>query len=638
MFVRARRFASPRSFSAASTLLLTGALGALLLVGGCKKTDPVAGAGGAGGMGGSGNGAGAVAGQSAAEASGRAPAAPRATDEEVAARASFDMLSNRVLEGFLHDDPGWGRQLGLHEYDGKVPDFSASALLLQAERLHRFRDELAAVPVGLLDLDRTLDLALLQARVEQEVFARDDLDVFHTRPGAYETLFAVDVYLTRAYAPLSIRLEKLVAHEEAALKQSKQWKKNLSPVLAKPIVETAIKIFGGYADYLEKDVPKQVGSFDDKALERKFVTVNAQLAKEARAFATWLEKDALPKADQSHVLGKDRFQKLLRVQEGLDTPLAELSRMAEDDLERNKKAYAALPPATERVRPTADELLATATRVMEDARRFVLEKNIVTLPDQERATVKESPPFMRWNSAFLDGPGPFEKAAGAFYYITLPDPSWPPAEQTQYVPLLGSLTATTVHEVYPGHFVQGRWERRAPTRVQRMLGSYSFTEGWAHYAEQMMVEEGFSQSVETQYGQLEDALLRNCRFVVSIGIHTAGMNAEEAERRFREDCHQDAATARQQAARGAFDPGYFAYTLGKLQILALREQVKTKLGPKFSLRNFHNALLGHGTPAVPLLTPFVWRDLGLPAPSAAGTASTPTTPAKKGAAQDKPQP
>jgi hypothetical protein len=624
MTASARRVLRSKPWAAALALVCSAAL---LSPVGCKKTEPTVDTTGSGSGGG-----GAGAGQEGAAGDGKGasptPKTPRPTDEQIAARTSFDGLSNRVIEGFLHDDPGWGRQLGLHEYDGKVPDFSPPALLLQAERLRRFKDELAAVPVDLLDPDRVLDLALLKARVAQEQFSRDELDVFHTRPGAYETLFSVDVYLTRAYAPLAIRLEKLVAHEEAALKQTKHWKKNLAPVLAKPIVETAIKIFGGYADYLEKDVPKQVGSFDDKALERKFLSVNAQLAKEARSFATWLEKEALPKADQSHVLGKDRFQKLLLVQEGLETPLAELTKMSEDDLERNKRAYAALPPATERVRPTAAELLATATRVMEEARTFVLAKKIVSLPDQERATVKESPPFMRWNAAFLDGPGPFEPTAGAFYYITLPDPAWPEAEQKQYVPLLGSLTATTVHEVYPGHFVQGRWERRAPTRVQRMLGSYSFSEGWAHYAEQMMVEEGFSPGVETQYGQLEDALLRNCRFVVSIGIHTAGMGAEEAERRFREDCHQDPATARQQAARGAFDPGYFAYTLGKLQILSLREQVKAQLGPKFSLQSFHNALLAHGTPPVPLLTPFVLRDLGLP-PAAPSAPSAPSASPKQ---------
>jgi uncharacterized protein (DUF885 family) len=333
------------------------------------------------------------------------------------------------------------------------------------------------------------------------------------------------------------------------------------------------------------------------------------LAKEARALATWLKKDALPKADESHVLGKERYQKLLFAQEGLRTPLAELSAMAEADLARNKTAYGALPQVAKRPRPTAKELLGTATKMMEDARTFVAEKKLVSFADDERAVVKETPPYMRWNSAFLDGPGVFESASGGFYYITLPEAAWSAKEQREYVPLEGSLLSTTVHEVYPGHFLQGRWERKAPTRAQKMLGSYSFVEGWAHYVEQMMVEEGFAPTVETRYGQLEDALLRSCRFVVSIGIHTGGMKADEAARRFREDCHQDAATARQQAARGAFDPGYFAYTLGKLQILALREDVKKKLGPAFSLRAFHDALLAHGSPPVPLLTPRVKRDL-----------------------------
>ena len=232
------------------------------------------------------------------------------------------------------------------------------------------------------------------------------------------------------------------------------------------------------------------------------------------------------------------------------------------------------------------------------------------MPSDDTAVVKESPPFMRWNSAFLDATGPFEPARSAFYYITLPDPAWPKKEQTEYLPLYGTLVATTVHEVYPGHFVQGRWIDRAPTRVQKMADSYSFVEGWAHYTEQMMIEEGFGAAdPQVRLGQLGDALLRNCRFVVSIGLHTKGMTLEQAAERFARECHQDRATSRQQAVRGTFDPGYFAYTLGKVQILNLREEARKQLGARFSLQRFHDALLAHGSVPVALLHDRVLRDL-----------------------------
>jgi uncharacterized protein (DUF885 family) len=174
----------------------------------------------------------------------------------------------------------------------------------------------------------------------------------------------------------------------------------------------------------------------------------------------------------------------------------------------------------------------------------------------------------------------------------------------------GVALSTAIHEVYPGHFLQRQWERRAPTRTQKILESYSFVEGWAHYGEQMMIEEGFgADDAQNHLGQLSDALLRNCRVVVSLGVHAEGMKLAAAEKRFMTDCHQDKASARQEAARATFDPGYFAYTLGKIQILALREEAKKRLGAKFSLKRFHDALLAHGAPPVPLIRDRVLADL-----------------------------
>lgn len=579
-----------------------GALALVLLAGatnvGCRRDAP------AGGTAPAGSTSTAPAGSTSTTAQPASSGAPLVHERE-----RLDNLSRRILDGLLSEDPGWARSLGVHTYDGKVPSFDRASLEKNHAFLKAMRTELADIRLAELDADRALDHALLTARIAQELFQVEEIDVYRTRPTTYEVLFSVESYLNRNYAPLAKRLESIVIHQEAALKQIPHIRANLRPVLSRPVVETAIKVFSGYVEYLGKDMPKQTGSFDDPALAKRFTAANGALVQEATALVEWLKKEALPKADESHVLGKERYQKLLLAQEGLSTPLAELSAMAEADLLRNKTAYDALPKVKDRPRPAAKDLLATATKIMDEARAFVVDKQIVSFPDDERATVKETPPFMRWNSAFLDGPGVYEVASGGFYYITLPEASWSAKEQREYVPVLGSLRSTTVHEVYPGHFLQGRWERKAPTRAQKMLGSYSFVEGWAHYVEQMMLEEGFAPGVETQYGQLEDALLRSCRFVVSIGIHTGGMTAAEATRRFREDCHQDAATSRQQAARGAFDPGYFAYTLGKLQILALRDEVKRKKGAAFSLRAFHDALLSHGSPPVPLLAVRVKRDL-----------------------------
>ena len=421
----------------------------------------------------------------------------------------------------------------------------------------------------------------------------------------------MNAYLDRDYAPVAERAKRLLEHEKAALAQIPHVRENVSGPLSKPIVETALKIYSGYAEYLRGDVVKLVGKVGDPAFQADFAKTNLALAQAADDLAAWLKKDELPRADASHVLGRARYERLLLAQEGITEPLADFEARGEADLEKNKTAYEKLAKTLTPKRPKASELLAEAARVTEQARKFVIDRRIVSLPSDERAVVKETPPFMRWNSAFLNGPGPYDPPSlPAFYYISLPDPSWPKSEQATYVPTRGILISTTVHEVYPGHFVHGLWLKKAPTRVQKSLSSYAFSEGWAHYAEQMMVDEGFGADTPgARLGQLSDALLRDCRYVVSIGIHAEGMTLARAAERFEKDCHQDKATAREQANRGAFDPGYFAYTFGKLEILRLRQEAEQKQGARFSLERFHDELLSHGAPPVLLVRDRVLADL-----------------------------
>lgn len=534
------------------------------------------------------------------------PAAPRTPGEKLAA------LSSRIVTEWLQDEPGKGRELGLHEHDGKVGDYSKAAIEARIERLRKARAELAAIDEAALAPDEALDRAILLHQIDLHLFRAVDMAEWRKNPRFYEDLFGVNAYLDRDYAPVDERAKRLLAHEKAALAQVENVMANLASPMSRAIVETAIKVYKGYVDYLKGDVVKQLKGVGDAAFQAELAAANGALAAEAQKIVDHLTKNELPKADDSHVLGPEKYKKLLFVQEGLTTSLADFKAMGEKNLQENKKAYEALKKKAKITRPRAEELLATATKIMDSSREFVIKKDIVTIPFEDRAVLKETPPFMRWNSAFLNPPGPFEKVAKtAFYYITLPDPSWPKKEREEYIMPTGTLLSTTVHEVYPGHFLQGQWERRAPTRVQMIFGSYSFIEGWAHYAEQMMIEEGFgAEDPQNRLGQLSDALLRNCRYVASIGIHTEGLTLDQVARRFQTDCFQDKATAREQAVRGTFDPGYFAYTLGKIQVLELREEAKKKLGAAFSLKKFHDALLSHGSPAVPLIRARVLAELG----------------------------
>ncbi|WP_437896263.1 DUF885 domain-containing protein [Sorangium sp. So ce124] len=532
-----------------------------------------------------------------------------------APREPFPALRDRILREWVADEPAFARSRGLHEQDGKVTDYAAAAIERRLARLERDRAALAAVDAAALSPDEALDRALLLQQIDLKLFNGRDLEEWRRRPQFYGDLFGVNQYLDRAYAPLPERARRLLEHEKAALAQAPRILENLASPMPKPVIEVAVKIFRGYAEYLRGDVVKLLKGVGDPAFQADFEETNAALAAAAERLAEHLAKVELPKGDASHVLGEARYRKLLLAQEGLSMPLAEFKKMGEDDLAANKAAYQELARKVKASRPKAEQLLAEATRMMESARKFIVDKEIVSLPSDERAIVKETPPYMRWNAAFLDAPGPFDrKGLEAFYYITKPDPSWPRKEQEEYVMLRGTLLSTTVHEVYPGHFVQGLWESRAPTDAQKMFGSYSFVEGWAHYVEQMMIEQGFGkEDPQSRLGQLADALLRNCRVVVSLGVHAEEMSLDEAERRFVDDCFQDRATAREQAVRATFDPGYFAYTLGKLEILKLREEAKAALGPAFSLRRFHDALLSHGSPPLPLVRERVLAELGAPA-------------------------
>ncbi len=520
-------------------------------------------------------------------------------------------LRDVVADEILAEHPGRARMLGLHEYDSRISDFSEKAITSRIARLRARLPELEAQARQTTSQDENHDYRMLTRDLALELFELEELESWRRVPQFYEEIFSVDAYLDRDYLPLHERARRLLAHERAALLQVPNIRANLRGPFSRPIVETAIKIFGGYAEYLRQDVPAALAGVGDPAWAAEFAAVNEQFARAAEGVALFL-KDELPKADMtSHVLGAARYAKLLQLQEGITAPLAEFKRQGEVDLDSNRTKFEALAPSVTQHKPKKDKLLDRAREMMEDSKAFIIEKKIATIPPSDGCVVKESPPYMRWNSAFLNPAGPFEAKSNAFYYMTMPDPAWSDAEQEAYLMGEGTLLATTVHEVFPGHFLQGLWERKAPTRVQRIMSSYSFVEGWAHYTEEMMLDEGFhGQEPEMRLGQLQDALLRNCRYVASIGIHTEGMTLEAAADLFEHACHQDRATAREQAVRGTFDPGYFAYTLGKIQIRALRDRAKKALGKRFSLGAFHDALLSHGTPPIPWIEDRVLREIG----------------------------
>jgi uncharacterized protein (DUF885 family) len=298
----------------------------------------------------------------------------------------------------------------------------------------------------------------------------------------------------------------------------------------------------------------------------------------------------------------------------VDTPLDELKRIGQADLDRNlaslKDACAKYAPgkSMEECVKRADankpkgSAVDEATRQLADLRAFIEKSDVVTIPGPEQARVHESPPYMRWNSAYINIPGPYEKNLPSTYYYSPPDPSWTPAERAQYIPGKADLLFTSVHEVWPGHFLQFLHANRAPSKFGQVFVGYAFAEGWAHYAEEMMWEAGLGNGdPETHIGQLTNALLRNVRFLSAIELHTGGMTVAQSEKMFVEKGFQDAGNARQQAARGTFDPAYLNYTLGKLMIRKLRDDWTATRGGRKAWKQFHDAFLNYGGPPIPLV-------------------------------------
>ncbi|HZV57544.1 MAG TPA: DUF885 domain-containing protein, partial [Sphingobium sp.] len=317
---------------------------------------------------------------------------------------------------------------------------------------------------------------------------------------------------------------------------------------------------------------------------------------------------------QGFALGAERFARMLAATEGVTTPLAELEAIGEADLKRNqaalKTACAAYAPgqtipacmAKLNADKAPDGPVAEARRQIPGLRDFVLAKDLVSIPGTEEALVEESPPYNRQNSAYIDPPGPYEKGIPSIYYISPPDPAWPQAVQDAFVPGRKDLLFTTVHEVMPGHFLQFLHANRSPSLFGRVFVGYAYAEGWAHYAEELMWEAGYGDGDPgTHVGQLSNALLRDCRFLSAIRMHSSRMTQAQSEQMFREQCYQDEGNSKQQAARGTYDPAYLNYTLGKLMIRKLRDDWTASRGGRAAWKAFHDQFLSYGGPPIPLV-------------------------------------
>jgi uncharacterized protein (DUF885 family) len=535
----------------------------------------------------------------------------------VSDRPNWASVRDALIEEYLEAHPVFAVVAGRHEYDGRLPDWSRTGITNEIRRLHAGRDRATAVAdAGLSEAER-FERDYLIARFDRDLFWLEVAEAPFTNPAWYLdwTLDNLDPapYLTRNYAPLDVRMRAYTAYAQAVPQAAAQIRANLRTPLARPLLERGVSAFRGFADFYQTDVPAIFAGVHDAALQKTFTAANAGAAQAMRELARWLESQRSA-ATGGFALGADRFARMLHMTEGVTTPLAELEAAGRADLARNQQALRAAcakyaPGATIEACIAKMNANKPSGGAVEGARAqlavlktFVQDAGVATIPGAEEATVDEAPPYNRANFAYIDIPGPYEKGLPATYYIAPPDPSWTAAEQRDYLPGQADLLFTSVHEVWPGHFLQFLHSNRNPSLVGRLFVGYAFAEGWAHYAEEMMWEMGLGAGdPETHIGQLTNALMRNARYLSAIGLHTKGMTIEESERMFREQAFTDVGTARQQAARGTYDPAYLNYTMGKLMIRKLREDWTGSRGGRQAWRQFHDEFLTYGGPPIPMV-------------------------------------
>ena len=545
--------------------------------------------------------------------------------------SSFDSVTNSYLKGYLDWRPQSAVALGFHEYDGQIADYSKASLDKELQRLKAFDQKLNAIDTAALSAKMFYDYRILRMAIKNEITNFDPLDEYSKNPMIYAGLVDVNLYLKRSYAPLEKRLLSIIAIEKQYPALFATAKTNLADSLAKPYIETTIDINNGNISFMKGDLMTALKDVKNDTLMAAFKKVNDSAIAAINNFTTWLKNEKLPKANNHYAIGEKNYKDMLLFNEGLSVSPEKILEIGLDQLKKEQERFNSAAKIIDRTKkpidvyhalqkdhPAADSVIPVAKKHLEMIRQFLIDKSIITVPSEVRVQVKETPQYARSTStASLDVAGPFEKATESYYYITPVDPKWSAKQKEDWLGQFDYYTTdnVTVHEAYPGHYTQFlHLNASSATKIEKIFASYAFVEGWAHYCELMMVEAGFGSSTDSiktakyRLAQSGDALLRICRLCVSVKMHCQGMTIDEGTKFFMDNWYQGEKPSHQEALRGSFDPGYLFYTIGKLEILKLREDYKKQEGANYSLKKFNDAMTDNGMPPVGLLREILLKD------------------------------
>ncbi|HEX3354633.1 MAG: DUF885 domain-containing protein [Terriglobales bacterium] len=528
--------------------------------------------------------------------------------------AAFDHLVDEFFDFYFRFNPTAATQAGFHQYDSRLEDYSRSAIEAQISGLQGFLTRFGGIQSSDLSEESRGDLEVLSSTIQSDLLELQTVQMWRRDPDVYPSGVSYSVFLImrRNFAPPEQRLVSLIAREREIPKALDAARQNLTNP-PRVYTEVALQQLPDTIKFFQEDVPQAFQAVKDAKLLDEFKSSNDAAVQALTKYQKFLRNNLLPASKGDFRLGSDTFREKLLYDEMLDIPLGHLLEIGYADLRRNqqqlKEVAAQIDPhrTTAEIlvdlrkdHPPADQLLQTFRDTLGGLRQFIEEKKIITLPSTVPPIVEETPPFARaLTTASMDTPGAYEtKAKEAMFNVTLPDPKWKPEKIEEWMQSFnrGTIVSTAIHEVYPGHYTQFLWIQSAPSKTRKLLYNNSNAEGWAHYTEQMMLDEGYgNHDLKLRLGQLLDALLRDARFIVGIEMHTGTMTLDQAQKFFVTEGYQVPPVAEEEAKRGTSDPTYLYYTLGKLQILKLREDYRKLKGSEFNLQEFHDRFMRQGS-------------------------------------------
>ncbi|MBS1804836.1 MAG: DUF885 domain-containing protein [Acidobacteria bacterium] len=553
-----------------------------------------------------------------------------AASSDKTAQQQFQQASDEYFDQvYFPFQPTAGTVAGYHQYDPKLEDLRASSVDAEVAQLDRFEKRISAIPAASLDQTTRADREIVLNQIRSRKLTLHTIRPWSKNADEYSSLCANAAFtlMERKFAPADDRLRSLIAREKQMPTLLREARTNVQNP-PRIFTEIAIEQLPGIIEFFRHDVPLAFEDAQDPSLKSYFSKTNEATIAELNSYLSWIKSDLLPRSNGDFRIGAETFSKKLAYDEMVDIPLPKLLEIGYADLHRNQKHFAEVakelePNKTPREvleelghqHTAPDQLLNAFRATFSSLLDFIRSHHIVTIPSDVPPELEETPPFMRATTqASMDSPGPFEtKATTSYFNVTLPDPSMTPAQIDGYMHSynVGTVISTSVHEAYPGHYVQYLYSLKAPTRVRKTLQANTNVEGWAHYTEQMMLDNGYGQpgagakdEREAKFlrlGQLQDALLRNARYIVGIQMHTGKMTYDQAVEFFHSEGYQPKETATVEAKRGAGDPTYLYYTLGKLEIMKLRADLMKKQGTSFSLQRFHDEFLSQGFPPIKVI-------------------------------------